>query len=102
MFLPRFDTDWRFYSNQPVASYEQNEIPAFDHLVVAAAGTQKELEYRLPGRSVTRIGGFAPQHLDFYVVSRKPSGRDKAIEPYRPVGFCAPGSRRISGRQPGA
>jgi 4-amino-4-deoxy-L-arabinose transferase-like glycosyltransferase len=66
-----------FYGNQPVASYEQNEIPAFDHLVVAATGTQKELEYRLPGRSVTRIGGYAPQHLDFYVVSGKPSAETK-------------------------
>ncbi|MGB8771535.1 MAG: glycosyltransferase family 39 protein [Candidatus Korobacteraceae bacterium] len=64
-----------FYANQPVSSYEENEIPDFDHLVVAASGTQKELEYRLPGRSVTRLGGFAPQHLDFYVVSGKASGR---------------------------
>ena len=64
-----------FYGNQPVASYEENEIPSFDHLVVAASGTQKELEYRLAGRSVTRVGGFAPQHLDFYVVSGKASGQ---------------------------
>src|ERR1019366_7229205 len=34
-----------FYGNQPIASYEDNEIPAFDHLVVAASGAQKELEY---------------------------------------------------------
>src|SRR5208283_5521717 len=54
-----------FYGNRPIASYEQNEIPPFDHLVVAASGTQKELEYRLPGRSVTLLGGFAPQYLDF-------------------------------------
>jgi 4-amino-4-deoxy-L-arabinose transferase-like glycosyltransferase len=62
-----------FYRDRPIASYEQNEIPPFDHLVVAASGTQKELEYRLPGRSVTRVGGFAPQGLDFYVVSGKAS-----------------------------
>jgi hypothetical protein len=66
-----------FYCNHPVASYEQNEIPSFDHLVVAAAGTQKELEYRLPGRGVTRIGGYAPQHLDFYIVSAKASAETK-------------------------
>jgi hypothetical protein len=35
------------------------------------------LEYRLAGRSVTRVGGFAPQHLDFYVVSGKASGQVK-------------------------
>ncbi len=66
-----------FYGNRAIASYEQNEIPPFDHLVVAASGAQKELEYRLPGRGVTRLGGFAPQHLDFYVVSGKASTQPK-------------------------
>jgi 4-amino-4-deoxy-L-arabinose transferase-like glycosyltransferase len=66
-----------FYLNQPIASYEKNEVPPFDHLVVAASGVQQELEYRLPGRSVTRVGGFAPQHLDFYVVLGKASGQAK-------------------------
>jgi hypothetical protein len=58
-----------FYRNRPVFSYERNEIPAGDHLVVAAAGAKAELEYRLKGRNVTRVGGFAPQHVDFYLVS---------------------------------
>ena len=58
-----------FYRNRKIASYERNEIPEGDHLVVAAAGSKAELEYRLKGRRVTRVGGFAPQHLDFYVVS---------------------------------
>ncbi|MGO9519176.1 MAG: ArnT family glycosyltransferase [Candidatus Korobacteraceae bacterium] len=62
-----------FYRNQFIPSYERNEIPDVDHLVVAASGSQKELEYRLPRRSVTRVGGFAWQHLDFYLVSGKPS-----------------------------
>ena len=58
-----------FYRNRPVLSYERNEIPPGDHLVVAAAGAKAELEYRLKGRRVTRIGGFAAQHVDFYLVS---------------------------------
>ena len=58
-----------FYRNQRISSYERNEIPPGDHLVVAASGAKSELEYRLPGRLVTRVGGFAPQHLDFYLVS---------------------------------
>ena len=62
-----------FYRNQPIPSYERNEIPDIDHLVVAASGSQKELEYRLPRRLVTRVGGFAWQRLDFYLVSGKPS-----------------------------
>jgi len=64
-----------FYRNQPIFNYERSEIPDGDHLVVAASGSQKELEYRLPGRLVTRVGGFAWQHLDFYLISAKPSGQ---------------------------
>jgi 4-amino-4-deoxy-L-arabinose transferase-like glycosyltransferase len=58
-----------FYRNHQIASYERNEIPETEHLVVAAAGSKTELEFRLKGRRVTRVGGFAPQHLDFYLVS---------------------------------
>ena len=60
-----------FYRNHPVANYGRSEIPDKAHIVVAAAGTQKELGYRAPQRRVTRIGGWAPQHLDFYIVSAK-------------------------------
>ena len=58
-----------FYRNHKIASYDRNEIPQGDHLVVAAAGAKTELEYRVKGRRVTHFGGFAPQHLDFYLVS---------------------------------
>jgi len=58
-----------FYRNHPVDGYERNEIPASDHIVVAAAGTQKELEYRLPGRKVIKFGGYEWQHLDFYLIA---------------------------------
>ena len=58
-----------FYRNQRISSYERDEIPKGDHLVIAAAGSKTELEFRLKGRRVTRVGGFAPQRLDFYVVS---------------------------------
>ena len=47
----------------------RNEIPAGDHIVVAASGTQKELEYLLPGRRVILFGGFPWQHLDFYLIA---------------------------------
>ena len=60
-----------FYRNQPISSYERNEIPAGDHVVVAASGTGAELAYRLPGRRVTKFGGFDLQHLDFYLVTGK-------------------------------
>lgn len=58
-----------FYRNHAVANYERNEIPAGDHIVVAAEGSQKELEYRLPGRRVIQFGGFGLQHLDFYLIA---------------------------------
>ncbi len=59
-----------FYRDHRVASYERNEIPERDHIVVAASGTKAELEYRLHDRKVIRFGGFPLQHLDFYLVSR--------------------------------
>jgi 4-amino-4-deoxy-L-arabinose transferase-like glycosyltransferase len=62
-----------FYRNHFIANYGRNEIPDRTHIVVAAAGAKAELEYRLPQRKVTRIGGWAPQHLDFYLVSPKPA-----------------------------
>ncbi len=63
-----------FYRNHPVVSYERNEIPAGDHIVVAAAGTKTELDYRLRGRKVVRFGTYSLQHLDFYFVTKADSG----------------------------
>ena len=64
-----------FYRNHRVASYANNQIPPGDHIVIAASGTQKELEYRLPGRKVILFGGFQWQHLDFYLVAGTGSGQ---------------------------
>jgi 4-amino-4-deoxy-L-arabinose transferase-like glycosyltransferase len=64
-----------FYRNHPVANYEHDEIPAGDHIVVAAEGSLKELQYRLPGRRVIQFGGFPWQHLDFYLVGRGPGAQ---------------------------
>lgn len=66
-----------FYRNHFVANYGKSEVPDKTHVVVAGAGKQKELEYRLPGRRVTRFGGWEPLHrplYDFYLVSAKPTG----------------------------
>ncbi len=63
-----------FYRNHKIASYERNEIPNGDHIVVAAEGSKTELEFRLKGRTVTLIGGYSPQKLDFYLVSAVRSG----------------------------
>ena len=62
-------TDSGFYRNQKIAGYERNEIPITEHVVVAAEGSKAEVEFRLKDRHVTRIGSFAAQKLDFYLVS---------------------------------
>ena len=63
-----------FYRNHRVVSYANQEIPAGAHIVVAAEGSQRELEYLLPGRKVLRFGGFPWQQLDFYYVTKANSG----------------------------
>lgn len=59
-----------FYRNHPVYNYDRNEIPAGDHIVVAAEGSQKALENRLPGRRVIEFSGFGWQHLQFFLIAR--------------------------------
>jgi 4-amino-4-deoxy-L-arabinose transferase-like glycosyltransferase len=59
-----------FYRNHAVANYDRNEIPAGDHIVVAAEGSQKALESRLPGRRVIEFDGFPLQHLQFFLIAR--------------------------------
>ena len=58
-----------FYRNHRIANYGRNEIPDGEHVVVAAAGSQTELEFHVKGRRVTPLGGYSPQKLDFYLVS---------------------------------
>ena len=59
-----------FYRDHAVLNYDRNEIPDGDHIVVAAEGSQKALENRLPGRRVIEFGGFAWQHLQFFLIAR--------------------------------
>ena len=67
--FPRVEYGLAFLSQSPCGSYDEYEIPADDHIVVAASGTQKELQYLLPGRKVVLFGGFSWQHLDFYLIA---------------------------------
>lgn len=62
-----------FYRNHAVANYDRNEIPAADHIVVAAEGSEKPLQSRLSGRRVIQFGGFPWQHLDFYLIAGRPA-----------------------------
>jgi 4-amino-4-deoxy-L-arabinose transferase-like glycosyltransferase len=60
-----------FYRNQPVKVYERLEIPAGEHLVIASRGSESELREISPGRTITRVGEFTPQKLEFFMVGPK-------------------------------
>jgi 4-amino-4-deoxy-L-arabinose transferase-like glycosyltransferase len=62
-----------FYRNQKIFSYNENEVPTVEHLLVACAESKcpearAQLARRLDGRKVRRVGEFAPQKLEFYYV----------------------------------
>ncbi|HXZ26377.1 MAG TPA: glycosyltransferase family 39 protein [Terriglobales bacterium] len=57
-----------FYRNHEVYRYERDEIPAEGHIVVAPEGSIDAIREQVPGRRVSFIGNFAPQHLDLYWV----------------------------------
>jgi len=58
-----------FYRNQVVRRYERGEIPATDHLVIAPQGARAKLERLVPGRRVSRVGGFPARRLEYFWVS---------------------------------
>jgi hypothetical protein len=62
-----FGLDW--YRNRPTKRYKQNEIPPGEHIAIAREGSLAEVQRRVPGRKVIRIGGFKPQKLEYFYVS---------------------------------
>ena len=58
-----------FYRNQKMRRYERNEMPAEDHLLIVREGAQEEAAKLAGGRRLSRIGGFAPQGIEYYWVS---------------------------------
>jgi 4-amino-4-deoxy-L-arabinose transferase-like glycosyltransferase len=65
------ETDYglAFYRNQIIAHYEWNQIPAHEHLLIAAAGHDAEIATIASGRRVSHLGSFPAQHLEYYWVS---------------------------------
>lgn len=57
-----------WYRNQPIKVYERLEIPTGEHVVVTRTGSEPEMREILPGRSITKIGEFPAQHLEFFRV----------------------------------
>ncbi|MGE5111046.1 MAG: hypothetical protein ACM3JB_09335, partial [Acidobacteriaceae bacterium] len=58
-----------WYRNQPIRVYERLEIPAGEHIVVTRTGRESEMRDILPGRTITLIGNFPAQNLEFFRVS---------------------------------
>jgi len=65
-----------FYRNQPISHYEQegpldmpSGVPSGRHVVVAREGSLSAVQAVAGDRQVKSIGIFAPQHLEFFLVS---------------------------------
>ena len=67
-----------FYRNQPIHYYEGGDprdlqpsgVPTAEHVVVAPEGSRSAVEAVVAPRQVLRLGGFPPQHLEFFLVSK--------------------------------
>jgi len=71
LFLVSRETEYglNFYENQALGRYELNQVPSGEHLVIAPPGCLNGISKHAAGRRVAYLGGFAPQHLDFFWVS---------------------------------
>ena len=58
-----------FYRNQFVIDYAWGRIPPQEHLLVATEDSQLEVAKLVPGRRVSFLGEYAPQHVDFFWIS---------------------------------
>ena len=59
-----------FYLNRPAQKYEDGNIPAEAHVVVAARGTQSEVAELVAGRRVSYLTGIPAQKVDLYWVGK--------------------------------
>jgi 4-amino-4-deoxy-L-arabinose transferase-like glycosyltransferase len=58
-----------FYLNRPTQIYDNGEIPAAPHVVVAAQGAQTEVAKLVPGRRVSYLTSIPAQKLELYWVN---------------------------------
>ena len=59
-----------FYLNRPAEKYEEGNIPAADHVLVAAQGTQYQVAQLVPGRRVSYLTSVPAQKVELYWVGR--------------------------------
>jgi 4-amino-4-deoxy-L-arabinose transferase-like glycosyltransferase len=58
-----------FYRNQPISRYERRQVPLDEHLLLAPEGARGAIPQFVGTRRVAYLGGFPPQHLEFYWVA---------------------------------
>ncbi len=59
-----------FYLNRPAQAYENGNVPAAAHVLVAAQGTQSQVAQLVPGRRVSYLTSIPAQKLDLYWVGK--------------------------------
>jgi 4-amino-4-deoxy-L-arabinose transferase-like glycosyltransferase len=59
-----------FYLNRPAQPYENGNIPAAAHVLVAGQGTQLQVVQLVPGRRVSYLTSIPAQKLDLYWVGK--------------------------------
>ena len=59
-----------FYLNRPARHYEDGNVPAEAHVVVAARNTQSQIAQFVPGRPVSYLTSIPAQKLDVYWVEK--------------------------------
>lgn len=60
-----------FYRNQPISRYERDGIPDGEHIAIIRAGDDGAFKALLGQRQAALLGGFSPQHLEFFLVSKQ-------------------------------
>jgi hypothetical protein len=58
-----------FYRNQRISRYERRQVPLDEHLLLAPEGARGAIPQFVGTRRVAYLGGFPPQHLEFYWVA---------------------------------
>ncbi len=58
-----------FYRDQRIPRYERDGAPDGDHLVITPEKDSGALLQFVRPRRASRVGGFAPQHLEYYWIS---------------------------------
>jgi 4-amino-4-deoxy-L-arabinose transferase-like glycosyltransferase len=60
-----------FYLNRPAQKYEDGNVPAAAHVLVAAQGTQLQVAELVPGRRVSYLISVPAQKVDLYWVGKE-------------------------------